>query len=94
MQVIFYISLNYFRGLQNWPDQLNKSIKIDTQKLNALTIAWKMLLRSRKKRNRCGSVAFDCPLDDLAVRTYSYECLFSIKVLLRFCGNLWKIKEK
>jgi len=48
-------SFNYFRGLQNWPNQLNKSIKIDTQKLNALT---KALEDAAKKQEEAESVWF------------------------------------
>jgi len=44
---------NYFRGLQNWPDQLNKNIKIDTQKLNALT---KALEDAAKKHDEAESL--------------------------------------
>jgi len=46
-------SFNYFRGLQNWPNQLNKNIKIDTQKLNALT---KALEDAAKKHDEAESV--------------------------------------
>ena len=82
------IILKVFRiGQISW----TKTSRSTPKNLMRLQRRWKMLPRSRKKRNRCGSVAFDCPLDDLAVRTYSCECLFSFKVFIRISR---KLKEK